>query len=159
MANVTRRIGLSLGADLCWPICYEEILERLDLAVPDGADTVRFEVDRVTIEPFDLRQPCRYDVVIDRLTHWYHTSREWIKKAVIMDGLYVFNNPWSVQSMEKHTSYCAMMKLGLPVPETWMLPPKRYEPLPDLQVTLERYAQLFDLGNIGETVGYPMFMK
>jgi len=29
------------------------------------------------------------------LTHWYHTSREWIKKAVIMDGLYVFNNPWS----------------------------------------------------------------
>jgi hypothetical protein len=33
----------------------------------------------------------------------YHTSREWIKKAVIMDGLYVFNNPWSVQSNEKQT--------------------------------------------------------
>jgi len=25
MNEVTRRIGLSLGADLCWPICYEEI--------------------------------------------------------------------------------------------------------------------------------------
>ena len=159
MANVTRRIGLSLGADICWPICYEEILKRLDLAIPAGRDTLRFEMDRVTIEPFDLRQPCKYDVVLDRLTHWYHTSREWIKKAVIMDGLYVLNNPWSVQSMEKHTSYCAMMRLGMPIPETWMLPPKRYEQLPDLQVTLDRYAQLFDLKAIGDQVGYPQFMK
>jgi len=159
MANVTRRIGLSLGADICWPICYEEILQRLDLAIPVDRDIVRFEVDRVTIEPFDLRQPCRYDLVIDRLTHWYHTSREWIKKAVIMDGLYVFNNPWAVQSMEKHSTYCAMMRLGFPIPATWMLPPKHYEPTPDLQPTLERYAKLFDLDAIGNGIGYPMFMK
>ena len=45
-----------------------------------------------------------------------------------MDGLYVFNNPWAIQSMEKHTTYCAMMPLGLPIPETWMVPPKEYEP-------------------------------
>ena len=38
--------------------------------------------------------------------------------------------------MEKHTSYCAMMRLGLPIPETWMVPPKEYEPQPDLEVTL-----------------------
>ncbi len=126
---------------------------------PSSGDTVRFEVERVFIEPFDLRQGCKYDVVIDRLTHWYHTSREWIKKAVIMDDLYVFNNPWSVQSMEKHTSYAAMMKLGMPIPETWMVPPKEYAPSPDLKPTLSRYAQLFDLGRLGPTLGYPMFMK
>ena len=113
MAVVTRRIGLSLGADICWPIAYEEILKRLDLSVPIGRDVIRFAVDRVTIEPFSLTQPCKYDLVIDRLTHWYSLSREWIKKAVIMDGLYVFNNPWAVQSMEKHTSYCAMMRFRI----------------------------------------------
>lgn len=159
MANVTRRIGLSLGADLCWPICYEEVLRRLDLQIPVGRDTVSFDVDRVTIEPYDLRQPCPYDLVIDRLTHWYDISREWIKKAVVMDGLYVFNNPWTVQGMEKHTSYVAMMTLGLPIPETWMLPAKEYEDKPDLKVTLERYARLFDLGDVGGKIGYPMFMK
>jgi hypothetical protein len=159
MANVTRRIGLSLGADICWPICYEEIVKRLSLAIPWQGDTVGIDVERVTIEPFDLRQPCRYDLVIDRLTHWYHTSREWIKKAVIMDGLYVFNNPWSVQSMEKQTTYCAMMQLGMPIPETWLIPPKAYEPLPDLQPTLRSYAKLFDLGAVGRTLGYPLFMK
>ena len=97
---------------------------ELDLSIPMDGDTLRFHVDRLRISPFDLQHSSNYDVVIDRLTHWFHTSREWIKKSVIMDGLYVFNNPWSVQSMEKQTSYCAMMKLGLPIPKTWLIPPK-----------------------------------
>ena len=159
MATVTKHIGLSLGADICWPICYEELVRRLDLAIPTGDGEIRFAVDRVSIEPFSLRQPCRYDVVIDRLTHWFHPSREWIKKSVLMDGLYVFNNPWSLQSMEKHTSYVGMMRLGLPVPDTWLLPQKSYLPSPDLQSTLERYASLFDLDQIGEALGYPSFLK
>ena len=159
MGNVTRRIGLSLGADICWPICFEDIVAKLDLDVPIGDDRVRFQVDRLDIEPFALSQPAKYDLVIDRLTHWYHTSREWIKKAVIMDGVYVFNNPWSVQSMEKQTSYCAMLRLGMPIPDTWLLPPKEYEDQPDLQATLERYAKLFDLEPVGDALGYPSFMK
>ncbi len=159
MANVTRKIGLSLGADICWPACYEQILSQLDLSIPYGGDTVGVECERVTIEPFDLAQPCQYDVVLDRLTHWYSTSREWIKKAILMDDLYVLNNPWAVQSMEKHTSYAAMMKLGMPIPTTWMVPPKSYEPTADLSPTLTKYAKLFDLGAIGKAIGYPLFMK
>jgi hypothetical protein len=159
MANVTRKIGLSLGADICWPICFEEIFDRLDLTIPIDGDRVRFEVERVSIEPFRLRRGCAYDVVIDRLTHWLYSSREWIKKSVIMDGLYVFNNPWSVQSMEKATSYAAMTELGLPVPDTWIVPPKEYEQSVDLDPTLQRYARMFDLSEIGGKLGYPMFMK
>ncbi|MEM8962630.1 MAG: hypothetical protein AAGD38_14185 [Acidobacteriota bacterium] len=159
MATVTRHIGLSLGADLCWPICFEEILNHLDLHIPMGDDTIEVTVDRVTIEPFNLQQDTRYDVLLDRLTHWYHTSREWIKKAVILDDLYVLNNPWTLQSMEKQTTYCAMMKLGLPVPRTWMVPPKEYDPHNDLHATLSRYARLFDIGKIGDDLGYPLFMK
>ena len=34
MTERTRTIGLSLGADLCWPACYEEIVRRLQLAIP-----------------------------------------------------------------------------------------------------------------------------
>ncbi len=159
MANVKRIIGLSLGADICWPICYEEIVRRLDVKIPMDGDTVEIEVERLTIEPYDLQQPCRYTVVLDRLTHGYHTSREWIKKAILLDDLYVLNNPWTLQSMEKQTSYCAMMRLGLPVPRTWMVPPKAYEQHDDLAPTLERYARLFDLGEVGDAVGYPLFMK
>lgn len=159
MAEVTRKIGLSLGADICWPIAFTEILKTMDLAIPWKGDTVRFDVERMTIDPFDVREPRRYDLVIDRLTHWYHTRREWIKKAVIMDDVYVFNNPWAVQSMEKLTTYAGMIRLGFPIPETWLVPPHSYDPMDDLEVTLERYARLFDLGAIGKKMGYPIFMK
>ena len=67
MSDETRVIGLSLGADICWPICYEDLVRRLDLKIPHKGNTLRVEVERVSIEPFDLRQASRYDVVIDRL--------------------------------------------------------------------------------------------
>ncbi len=159
MGTVTRRIGLSLGADICWPKAYEDILARLDLALPMGRDTVRFQVERTSIVPFHLRPEPRYDVVIDRLTHWFALQREWIKKAILLDGTYVLNNPWSVQSMEKHTTYCAMMRLGLPIPATAMIPAKDYEEKPDLRVTLSRYAKFFDLPQIGSEIGFPAFSK
>lgn len=154
-----RRIGLSLGADLCWPSYYEDIIARLDPKLRVGGETIRIEVERVTIEPFDLSQPVEYDVLLDRLTPWYHTSREWIKKAIVQDDLYVLNNTFTLQSMEKHTSYAAMMRLGLPVPKTYLLPPREYDPSPDLQMTLQAYARMFDLGELGREVGYPCFLK
>ncbi len=159
MAEVPLTIGLSLGADLEWPIFYEDIIGRLDLKIPRGDDVLTFNVERVTIEPFLLRQPVRYAVLLDRLTHWYHTSREWIKKAVVFNDLYVFNNPFTLQSMEKHTSYAAMMRLGLPVPRTVLLPPKEYEGAPDLEVTLGQYARMFDLNEVVQEVGFPCYMK
>jgi len=160
MADVTRRIGLSLGADICWPIAYTEIMRQLDLSIPMDGDSLRFEVERLSIEPFDLEEHVPHDVVIDRVTHWFNPRREWIKKAILLDDVYVFNNPWSVQSMEKLTSYCAMIRLGIPIPKTWLIPPKEYDNWePDLHETLRQYARYFDLGEIGEKVGYPHFMK
>jgi hypothetical protein len=160
MAELPLTIGLSLGADLEWPVFYEDIIDRLALRIPRGDDTITFNVERVTIEPFTLRQPVRYAVLLDRLTHWYHTSREWIKKAVVYNDLYVFNNPFTIQSMEKHTSYAAMMRLGFPIPRTLLLPPKEYDQSqPDLEVTLGQYARLFNLSEVAAEIGYPCYLK
>ena len=157
MARVTRKLGLSLGADLCWPAAFEAILDQLDLHLEIDGDTVTFEHERVRVEPFDLRYTPKYDLILDRLTHWYMVSREWVKKAVLMDGVYVLNNPWAIQSYEKHTSYCAMMRLGMPIPDTWMIPAKSYDVTEhaDLEVTVDRYNALFSLDAVGESVGYP----
>ena len=155
----TRLIGLSLGADLCWPACYEEIVERLKLSIPTGRDRVEFAVERVRPEPYLLAYRPKYDLVIDRITHWFPTTREWVKKIMLMDGVYVLNNPWMIQAAEKHTTYCAMTRLGFPVPATAMLPPKDYKDEGDVMVTVRRYNKLFDLGAVGEQVGYPLFIK
>jgi hypothetical protein len=82
-----------------------------------------------------------------------------VKKAVLMDDVYTLNNPFTFQSMEKHSAYCAMMRLGLKVPDTWLIPHKvgpsneRFEP------TAARYNQAFDLAEIGDRVGYPLYLK
>lgn len=154
----TRRIGLSLGADICWPVFFEDIVAELGPIRLDG-EVIRFEVNRITIEPFNLRQPADYNLVIDRLTPWYHTSREWLKKAILMDDVYALNSPFTLQSMQKHTSYAAMLRLGLPIPETWLIPPREYVPSADLDFTLDSYAGLFDLEHIGKSVGYPAYLK
>jgi len=159
MPSVTRQIGLSLGADICWPLAFEQILADSELQLKIGKDTVDFACERVHLAPFALEQGCKYDLVVDRLTHWFTLQREWIKKGVLMDDLYVYNNPWSVQSYEKHSSYCAMTALGMPIPKTVMLPQKSYKEVTDLDYTLQKYAKLFDLGPIGESLGYPSFLK
>ena len=46
MKQATRHIGLSLGADICWPICYETLMRRLDLAIPHDGEEVRFVESR-----------------------------------------------------------------------------------------------------------------
>ena len=158
-----RQIGLSLGADLCWPACFEEIVRRLDLHIPlapeDGVGTVDFNVERVRIAPYNIRSKPKYDVVLDRITHWFPMTREWVKKIQIMDGVYVINNPWMIQAAEKHTTYCAMARLGFPVPETWILPPKEYSAQGDVPFTTQSYNDAFNLTEIGEQVGYPAFIK
>ena len=159
MAIITKNIGLSLGADLCWPAAYEALLKELDLQIPVGSDEVRFNCERITVEPYNLQAKPKYDLVLDRVTHWHYTSREWIKKITLMDDVYVLNNPWAIQSVEKHTSYCAMMRLGMKVPETWMLPPKSYPENKDFQTTVKRYNKLFDLKSVGKEIGYPAFLK
>ena len=128
MPDSTRHIGLSLGADICWPLAFEGILQQSKLKLALGKEVVSFACERTTLEPFALEQGCKYDLVVDRLTHWFHLQREWIKKAVLMDGLYVYNNPWSVQSYEKHSTYAAMIALGMPIPATVMVPQKNYVP-------------------------------
>ena len=118
--------------------------------IRDGAG-VRHEIrtERLAIEPFDLRARPRTELVIDRLAYWYYHPREWLKKAALMDDVYLLNSPFTFQSMEKHAAYCAMIRLGLKVPETTVLVPPK-EPVDNARFayTAQRYNRAFDLDAI-----------
>jgi hypothetical protein len=152
-------IGLLLGTEEDWPRAFEEIMRRLGtVAGPDGARHA-FDTERVTIEPFALRDRPRYDLVIDRLAYWYYVPREWLKKVALMDSVYLLNSPFTFQSMEKHAAYCAMLRLGLKVPETVLVPYKNPVDNARYAYTAAKYNQPFDLDAIAEQIGYPLFMK
>jgi hypothetical protein len=159
VADVEHIIGLLLGTEDDWPRAYEALLRRLGVVKDDNGQTHAVRSVRVTIEPFNLRYQPKHDLVIDRLAYWYYHPREWLKKIALMDDVYLLNSPFTFQSMEKHAAYCAMIRLGLKVPETVLVPYKN--PLENSRwaYTASRYNQSFDLDALAEQVGYPMFMK
>ena len=159
MVDVEHTIGLLLGTEDDWPRAYEALLRRVGTITDDAGRTHRTRSVRVTIEPFNLRDKPQHDLVIDRLAYWYYHPREWLKKIALMDDVYLLNSPFTFQSMEKHAAYCAMMRLGLKVPETVLVPFKN--PLDNSRwaYTAGRYNQSFDLEATAAQVGYPMYMK
>ena len=157
--EVRHLVGLLLGTEDDWPRAFERLLSLAgQVRDQDGRQHV-FGSERLTIEPFSLRDKARPDLVIDRLAYWYYHPREWLKKVALMDDVYLLNSPFTFQSMEKHAAYCAMLRLGLKVPETVLVPYKN--PVDDAKYayTAARYNQPFDLDAIAERIGYPLYMK
>jgi len=159
MADVEHTIGLLLGTEDDWPRAYEALLRRLGVVTSADGRKHRARSVRVTIEPFNLRDKPGHDLVIDRLAYWYYHPREWLKKIALMDDVYLLNSPFTFQSMEKHAAYCAMMRLGLKVPETVLVPFKNPLDNSRYAYTSQRYNQSFDLEALAESIGYPMYMK
>ena len=124
MSDHQHLIGLLLGTEEDWPTAFEAIVGMLGPVVDGRGTAHHYGVERITIEPFDLCSRPRYDLVIDRLAYWYYHPREWLKKAALMDDVYLLNSPFTFQSMEKHAAYCAMLRLGLHVPDTVLIPYK-----------------------------------
>ena len=159
MTDQKHLLGLLLGTEEDWPQAFEALVRRLDPALRIGGTTHRYDVERITVEPFDLRQKSRYSLVVDRLAYWYYVPREWLKKVALMDEVYLLNNPFTFQSMEKHAAYCAMIRLGLKVPETWLVPHKQPPDNARFAYTASKYNRPFDLREVAEKVGYPLYMK
>ncbi|HEU0214132.1 MAG TPA: hypothetical protein VFR13_08620 [Jiangellaceae bacterium] len=152
-------VGLLLGTEEDWPAAFEAIVHRMGPVTGPAEGEHTYDVERVTIEPFDLRDRPRHSLVIDRLAYWYYHPREWLKKIALMDDVYLMNSPFTFQSMEKHAAYCAMMRLGLKVPDTVLVPFKNPPDHAKWAYTAQRYNQPFDLDVIADRMGYPLFMK
>src|SRR5947208_12397093 len=159
MAETSHLIGLLLGTEEDWPTAFETLVSRLGTVVDASGARHRITTERITMEPFDLRAKPRYELVIDRLAYWYYLPREWLKKVALMDDVYLLNSPFTFQSMEKHAAYCAMIRLGLKVPATVLVPHKDPPDNSRFQYTATRYNLPFDLAAIAERIGYPLFMK
>jgi hypothetical protein len=157
--GVQHLVGLLLGNEEDWPTAFETLVARLGPVTDAAGAEHRYGVERVTIEPFDLRARPRHDLVIDRLAYWYYHPREWLKKVALMDDVYLLNSPFTFQSMEKHAAYCAMIRLGLKVPDTVLVPDKHPPDSTRYAYTASRYNRPFDLDAIADRIGYPLFMK
>ena len=155
----TKKIGLLIGDEIDWPETFQQLVTRLNLNIKYGGQQYQISSEPIRIEPFSLTAPTSYSVVIDRLAYWHLNPREWLKKAALINRVYLLNNPFTFQSMEKHTAYCAMQRLGLNIPETWLIPSKQGPQTEKYAATAERWHDLFSLPEIAAQIGYPLYMK
>ena len=162
MADVEHLIGLLLGTEEDWPRAFETLLRRI--GVDHRRRTARSHRTAHASGSPSSRSTCatkpRHDLVIDRLAYWYYHPREWLKKIALMDDVYLLNSPFTFQSMEKHAAYCAMMRLGLKVPETVLVPYKN--PLDNARwayTAAPLQPAVRPRRRSPTTVGYPLFMK
>ena len=159
MAHITRHIGLSLGADICWPICFEAILKRLELAIPWRRRHGRLRGERVTIEPFDLRQPVRYDLVIDRahalVPHQPRVDQEGhrAERPLRVQQPVVDPGEREAHDLLRDDAARAAGPRHLDAAAEGLRADRR--PAADAHAL----RALFDLGPIGAQLGYPLFMK
>ncbi len=160
MAEPARHlVGLLLGTENDWSRAFEALLSRVGPITDEHGRGHELACERLAIEPFGLTDPVRADLVIDRLAHWYYHPREWLKKAALMNGTYLLNSPFTFQSMEKHSAYCAMLRLGLKIPPTVLVPYKNPVDNSRWAYTAAAYNRPFDLEAIAAELGYPLYMK
>jgi hypothetical protein len=156
---IMKKIGLLLSDEDDWPATIEALARRFLRPIKTKNGSAEVILERIRIHPFSLYDETTYNLVIDRLAWWHVNPREWLKKAALVNKVYLLNNPFTFQSMEKHSAYSAMIRFGLHIPETVLLPPKQGPDTDKFRRTAARYHDMFDLPAIAAKMGYPLYMK
>ncbi len=98
-----------------------------------------------------------YSVIIDRISQDVPFYRAYLKTAAIM-GTAVINNPFWWSADEKFFNNSLAMKLGVPVPKTYLLP--SYERPDDTSPeSFSNMAMPLDWETIYKEIGFPAYMK
>ena len=74
MAVTAHLLGLVLGTEEDWPTAFEQLAARVGTFEWRGGKH-ELAIERVLNEPFDLRTPSRYALVLDRVGWWYLLPR------------------------------------------------------------------------------------
>ena len=124
---VTKRIGLLPTFEVGMPVGLQRFFEFLDLKIKHKGETYQFECERLKVHPVDIRENVkeRWDLFVDRTTHWHKFMRAYVQHA-IYDGVYVLNHPTTFNAINKHASFVMLERLGAKIPETIMIPQHTY---------------------------------
>ncbi len=100
-----------------------------------------------------------YRVIVDRISHEVEYYRGYLKHAVLQ-GTYVINNPFWWTADDKYFNYSVMVKLGVAIPKTVLLPQKGYPADVDINAeSLRNLSYPMDWDGLLDYVGRPAILK
>jgi len=144
-------IGILCGQERAFPNRF-----ITDINEKYGSQGVRAEY--CVISPPEVGQLCKYDVIVDRISHEVPYYRTYLKHAALQ-GVLIANNPMSWTSQDdKFFAYRLANMAGVVTPRTVLLPQKEYmegvEPK-----TLHNMTHPVEWERLLEYVGVPAIVK
>ncbi|PKK89940.1 MAG: hypothetical protein CVV64_11440 [Candidatus Wallbacteria bacterium HGW-Wallbacteria-1] len=139
------------GEDLIEGINWCEAVEN-----PEG-ETVKLQAFPVPISEVYYRDRPPWDMVIDRSSYLYPFALGMFFHH-LYQGVYFVNNPLTFEFWINHKflTYSMINSLGIPVPETYLLPPHSQDGLSQDDIV---HHKPFDWKRIEKDLKFPMVMK
>ena len=144
-----KKIGVLFGMENTFP---GALVERIN-----SMGTEDIQAEFVHVGGVRLDEPCRYAVVVDRISHEMPFYRAWLKSAM-MAGTQVINNPFWTAADDKFLNYALAARLGVAVPPTALLPHKQF-PLRINDQSVSNLEYPLDWDAIFGYVGFPAYLK
>jgi hypothetical protein len=144
-----KKIGILFGQENTFPWAF---IERVNEKKVSGIVAEAVSIDKVM-----QAEPTEYAVIIDRISQDVPFYRAFLKNAAIA-GTAVINNPFWWSADEKFFNNALAVNVGVPVPNTVILPSKT---MPD-DTNANSFRNLkypLDWEGIFKYVGFPAYMK
>ncbi len=149
-----KTIGILFGVENSFPSALVEHINARNIETRAG-EPVRAEF--VLAGAVALRQPPRYAVIIDRISHEVPFYRALLKHAAL-NGTAVLSNPFWSSADDKFFNYALADQLGVAMPPTVILPHKRL-PGDTTERSMRNLEYPLDWESVFATVGEHGFLK
>jgi hypothetical protein len=145
-----KKIGILFGMENTFPWAFVDKVNQLT-----GGKNIIAEA--VKIDKVEQALPADYAVIIDRISQDVPFYRAYLKNAALC-GTAVINNPFWWSADEKFFNNCLAVKLGVPVPNTVLLPSKE-RPADTSEQSFRNLTAPLDWQYMFEKIGFPAYMK
>lgn len=144
-----KKIGILFGQENTFPHAF---VERVNQKNVKG-----IMAELVTIDMVAQAKPTDYAVIIDRISQDVPFYRAYLKNAAI-SGTAVINNPFWWSADEKFFNNALAVKIGVPVPNTVLLPSKK-RPDDTNENSFRNLAFPLNWEEMFNYIGFPAYMK
>jgi predicted flap endonuclease-1-like 5' DNA nuclease/glutathione synthase/RimK-type ligase-like ATP-grasp enzyme len=144
-----KKIGILFGKESSFPYA---LIERINAKkIPN------IVAEAVTIDKVAQGDPTEYAVIIDRISQDVPFYRAYLKNAALC-GTAVINNPFWWSADEKFFNNALALKIGVPVPNTVILPSKN-RPDDTSEMSFRNLQHPLSWDAIFKYIGFPAYMK
>lgn len=147
--TTVKKVGILFGMEDTFPWAFIDKVNEM------GKGQVVAEA--VTIDKLEQGADSGYAVIIDRISQDVPFYRAYLKNAAV-SGTYVINNPFWWSADEKFLNNALMSKIGIPLPNTVLLP-SNDRPENTTETSFRNLKFPLDWEYIFEYIGFPAYMK